>query len=120
MSFSDFYKNKQKLEECRWWGKFKEDQTTILEVDLINKNGEKRKAKYKVCKVQEQDSDIEYILERMGRRYGLIRTTENKFHVVRFGKGKKQLIKPKGIFKEVDGKLIFEQNIEKQEPENVI
>jgi hypothetical protein len=93
------------INESRWWGKFKEDTTSILEYkDEAGKN-----RKFKVCKMEEDGAGPAYVLEaRAGIRYGLFRATEGNFHVIRMKSGKKHLIKPKGIFKEVDGKLVFE------------
>jgi hypothetical protein len=63
----------------------------------------------KACKVDESTDGLAYILEtRKGIRYGLYRATEGKFHLVRFKKGVKAFKKPKGVFKEVDGKLMYE------------
>jgi hypothetical protein len=118
MSFKSFFKahlteNEFKdkfslLNEGKWWTKFKEDATTILEVES-EKDGVVKKSKYRVCKMEEDDSGLAYVLEKRGRRYGLFRATEGKFHVIRFAKGKKHMIKPKGIFREIDGKLVFER-----------
>lgn len=115
MSFKHFFKTHLteteikrdfiKLNEGRWWGKFKEDTTSILEYT----NAEGKLKKFKVCKMEEDGSGPAYVLEaRGGARYGLFRATEGHFHVIRMKSGKKHLIKPKGIFKEVEGKLIFE------------
>jgi hypothetical protein len=104
MSFKHFY-NESILNEGKWWHKFKEDQVFTLEA-----NGKK----YKVCKMDETSSGSPaYVLEsRGGHRYGLFRAPEGNFTVIRMKKGKKHLIKPKGgIFKETDGKLIFEADI---------
>ena len=116
MSFKQFFKthlteseirsNFDVINESRWWGKFKEDTTSILEY----KDTEGRLKKMKVCKMEEDGNGPAYVLEaRAGTRYGLFRATEGKFHVIRMKSGKKHLItKPKGMFKEVDGKLVFE------------
>jgi hypothetical protein len=99
-----------KLNESRWWGKFKEDTVDILEY----KDAEGKLKKFKVCKMDEDGSGPAYVLEaRGGARYGLFRATEGNFHVIRMKTGKKHLIKPKGIFKEVEGKLVFELNMPK-------
>lgn len=116
MSFKHFFKtclteneikeNFKTINESRWWGKFKEDSVSLLEV----KTKEGKIKKYKVCKLDEDGNGPAYVLEaRNGARYGLFRATEGKFHCIRMKSGKKNLIKTKeGIFKEVDGKLVFE------------
>lgn len=115
MSFKHFFRsyltenevktNFEQINEGRWWGKFKEDTTTVLEyTDDVGKL-----KRFKVCKMDEDGSGPAYVLEaRGGARYGLFRATEGNFHVIRMKSGKKHLIKPKGIFKEVEGKLVFE------------
>jgi len=104
---SEFKANFKTINESRWWGKFKEDATSLLEY----KDHDGKPKKFKVCKMEEDGNGNSpaYVLEaRNGARYGLFRATEGKFHCIRMKSGKKHLIKPKGIFKEVDGKLVFE------------
>jgi hypothetical protein len=104
---SEFKANFKTINESRWWGKFKEDATSLLEY----KDQDGKPKKFKVCKMEEDGNGNSpaYVLEaRNGARYGLFRATEGKFHCIRMKSGKKHLIKPKGIFKEVDGKLVFE------------
>lgn len=102
---SEIKANFKTINESRWWGKFKEDATSLLE---YNDHDGKPK-KFKVCKMEEEGNGPAYVLEaRNGARYGLFRATEGKFHCIRMKSGKKHLIKPKGIFKEVEGKLVFE------------
>jgi hypothetical protein len=97
-------KTLETLNESRWWGKFKE-AATIIEYTTE----EKKKRKFKAWKMEEGDCGPSYVVEaRKGLRYGLWRTTENKFICARLKPGIKRIIKPKGVFKEVDGKLIFE------------
>lgn len=113
MDFKHFFKNTltekelrsnfKVINESRWWGKFKEDKTFTLEA-----NGKT----YKCCRMEE-DGGPAYVLEsRGGARYGLFRATEGHFHVIRMKSGKKHLIKPKGIFREVEGNLVFEMSPE--------
>ena len=111
---SEFKANFKTINESRWWGKFKEDATSLLEI----KTTEGKIKKYKVCKLDEDGNGPAYVLEaRGGARYGLFRATENKFHCIRMKSGKKNLIKTKeGAFREVDGKLVFELFTLKPDP----
>lgn len=113
MSFKHFYKVTftesevkiilETLNESRWWGKFKEE-ASIVEYETEDN----KMRKFKAWKMQE-DGGPTYVVEaRKGLRYGLYRTTEGKFICARLKPGKKNIIKPKGIFQEVDGKLVFE------------
>jgi len=98
------------LEAVRWWKKLKTEE--LQEIHVGTK-------KYHYCKMEEtSDGNPSYLLKsRNGARYGLYKSNENRFHVVRLKSGNKRLIKPKnGYFTEVDGKLAFHQtDIEKVE-----
>lgn len=120
MSFKNFFKTHftlneittSILNESRWWSKFKEETTTVLEYTDHDGKGKR----FKVCKMEEDGTGPAYVLEsRTGARYGLFRATEGKFHCIRLKSGKKHLVKPKGIFKEIDGKLIFELNVKNKD-----
>jgi hypothetical protein len=109
MSFKHFFKTHfteaevEVLNESRWWGKLPESNLSILE--YVNENNKKRKLKS--WKMEENGTGPAYVIEaRGGCRYGLFRTLEGKFIMARM-KGK-VIKKPKGVFKEVDGKLVFE------------